>query len=47
MGFLEVVLLGFISSLNAWMDGDDSGSWFVILCVAFVIFASIFSGCSD
>ena len=46
MGFVAVLILLFIMSLNAWMDGDDSMSWYVILCVVFVGAAMLFGSCS-
>lgn len=44
------VLMGFIGlfflSLNAWMDGDDSMAWYVVLVVVLIIIGSIVGAAS-
>jgi len=45
MAFALILL--FIMSLNAWMDGDDSMSWYVIIVVIFFVCASLFASCSN
>lgn len=37
MGFIGLFFL----SLNAWMDGDDSMAWYVVLVVALIVIGSI------
>lgn len=44
MAFALILL--FIMSANAWMDGDDSMSWYVILVIVFVVCAYLFGSCS-
>ena len=44
MAFALILL--FIMSANAWMDGDDSMSLYGILVIEFVVSASLFGSCS-
>lgn len=43
---MEVFILLFFCSLFAWIGGDDSMSWFVILVVAIFVIGALFSSCS-
>lgn len=36
----------FLGALFAWMDGDDSGKWIVIIGVAFLLLAQLAGSCS-
>jgi len=36
----------FFASLSAWIKGDDSMSWYVILCVVIVIIGMVCGSCS-
>ena len=42
MGFVGLFFLSF----NAWMDGDDSMAWYVVLVVALIIIGSIVGAAS-
>ncbi len=44
---IAILILLFFASLYAWIDGDNSMSWYVILCVGILIFGSLFGSCSN
>ncbi len=43
---IEVIVLLFIGSLSAWMDGDSSMAWFVVLVVGLLAFGALLGSCS-
>ena len=45
MGLFIGLAFLFFASLSAWIKGDDSMSWFVILCIAVVVLGVILSSC--
>lgn len=45
MAFALILL--FILSANAWADGDNSMSWYVIICIIFVVACVLIGSCSN
>lgn len=43
---MEIIIMLFIWSLGAWIDGDNSMAWFVVLVVGLLVLGGLLGSCS-